>query len=84
MTMAIYGECETRAGRRTVTITGLGSTGCALACDSVNVPLDGEMALWIGAIGPFAVTAIQKNPVQAHAAFKEPLDPRIVEHFTGA
>lgn len=79
--MTIYGECETRGKRLAVTITGLGSSGCALSSDSASdLPL-GEMALWIGAIGPLAAVAMQQDATHASAAFREPLDPRILDHF---
>ena len=39
------------------------------------------MALWIGAIGPLAAIAMQKDATHANASFREPLDPRILEHF---
>jgi hypothetical protein len=80
-TMTIYGECETRGRRLPVTITGLGSAGCALACESHDTLPEGDMALWIGAIGPLAVIAMQKDATHANASFREPLDPRILEHF---
>ena len=79
--MTIYGECEARGQRLAVMISELGQAGCALSSrDDGSVP-DGEMALWIGAIGPLAAIAMQKDAQHASAAFKEPLDPRILDHF---
>lgn len=81
--MTIYGECETRGQRLAVTITGLRSLGCALACESRDILPEGDMALWIGAIGPLPAIAMQKDATHADASFREPLDPRILEHFAG-
>jgi hypothetical protein len=82
--MTIYGECEARGKRLAVTITGLGSSGCALACESEEALPEGDMALWIGAIGPLAAIAMQKDATHADASFREPLDPRILDHFAQA
>ncbi len=79
--MKIYGECETRGRRLAVTITGLGRSGCALVCESDDTVPEGDMALWIGAIGPLAAIAMQKDATHADASFREPLDPRILDHF---
>jgi len=79
--MTIYGECEARGQRLAVTITGLGAAGCALACQGDEPLPDGDVALWIGAIGPLAAIAMQKDANHANAAFRQPLDPRILEHF---
>lgn len=79
--MTIFGECETRGKRTPVTITGLDRGGCALACDDGASLPDGDMALWIGAIGPLAAVAMQQDATHASAAFDEPLDPRILDHF---
>ena len=79
--MTIYGECETRGKRLVVTISELRQSGCALACDGGEALPQGEMALWIGAIGPLAVVAMHKDAGHASAAFKQPLDRRILEHF---
>lgn len=79
--MTIYGECEARGRRLTVKITGLGSSGCALACEGDDILPEGDMALWIGAIGPLAAIAMQEDAKHVSASFREPLDPRILEHF---
>jgi hypothetical protein len=79
--MTIYGECETHGMCLPVTISDLGQSGCALASESADLLPQGEMALWIGAIGPLAAIAMHKDATHASAAFKQPLDPRILEHF---
>jgi hypothetical protein len=79
--MTIFGECETDGRRLPVIITGLDSSGCALACNTRDTLPDGVMALWIGAIGPLIAVAMQKDASHASASFHEPLDPRILDHF---
>jgi len=79
--MTIYGECEMRGRRLAVTITGLERSGCALAFGNNEALPVGDVALWIGAIGPLAAIAMQKDANHANASFREPLDPRILEHF---
>ena len=79
--MKIYGECETSGRRLAVTITGLDRSGCALVCKGHDMVPEGDMALWIGAIGPLAAIAMQKDATHANASFREPLDPRILDHF---
>jgi len=80
--MTIYGECETREKRMAVRITDLGRSGCALSSAGRDMLPDGEMTLWIGAIGPILAIAMQNDASRASAAFKQPLDPRILNHFT--
>ena len=79
--MTILGECEARGQRLAVTITGLGRGGCAIACNEGELLPEGDMALWIGAIGPLAAVAMQQDETHAKAAFDEPLDSRILDHF---
>lgn len=79
--MTIYGECETRGQRLAVTIFDLGRSGCALASEGGDALPEGDAALWIGAIGPLAVVAMKKDETHSSAAFKQPLDPRILDHF---
>jgi hypothetical protein len=81
LAMTIYGECETRGFRLPVTISDLAETGCALESDAAGKLPDGEMALWIGAIGPLAVIAMHKDQSRSIASFKQPLDERIIDHF---
>jgi hypothetical protein len=79
--MTIYGECEARGQRLPVTISQLDGQGCALTSEASHELPQGEMALWIGAIGPLAVIAMQMDANHTNAAFAQPLDPRILEHF---
>jgi len=79
--MTIYGECEVRGGLVPVRITELSQTGCALSSASAVQLPDGELALWIGAIGPVSAIAMHKDASHAHAEFSDPLDMRILNHF---
>lgn len=79
--MTIYGECEVRGGLVPVTITDLSRSGCALSSASADQLPAGELALWIGAIGPLLATAMQLDASHTHAAFRDPLDTRILNHF---
>ena len=86
--MTIYGECETLDRILAVRISELTQAGCDLASsdggDPLGVSIGGDMALWIGAIGPLAATARQRDDTRMMASFKEPLDPRILAHFATA
>ena len=83
--MTLYGECETPDRTLAVRISELTRTGCDLASGKGNDPwtgsVNGDLSLWIGAIGPLAATAMQRDEIHVMAAFKEPLDPRILAHF---
>ncbi len=79
--MAIYGECVGSGTRAQVQISDLAGTGCDLAARIGEAMPDGEFALWIGAMGPFAATATRTDAEHLSAKFREPLDPRIIEHF---
>ncbi len=79
--MTIYGECEARGKRLAVTISDLGRSGCALASDGGHALPEGDMALWIGAIGPLAAIAMKQDANHTSASFKQLLDPRILDHF---
>lgn len=74
----IFGECV-RAGRRAnVRISSLDCDGCEV---SAELPPGCEIALWIGAIGPFVADAVQHQAGHVCVRFKEPIDRRIVDHF---
>ncbi len=83
--MTIYGECEMPGGKLAVRISDLTQAGCDLASSDGDHRLaayaNGDMALWIGAIGPLAATARKRGATRMMASFKEPLDPRILAHF---
>lgn len=80
MTTILYGECIGARESAEVRISDLADGGCDLETDG-SALLDGDFALWIGAIGPFAATAIRRGARHFHVLFKEPLDARIVQHF---
>lgn len=79
--MAIYGECVGAGKRATVKVSGLAPTGCELAAEPADALPDGELSLWIGAIGPLAVIATRRDETHLTAMFSEPLDEKILEHF---
>lgn len=79
--MTIYGECEAQGRRLKVQIRDLAGSGCGIASESGEVPVDGDLSLWIGAIGPLAATAMRLDETHMSALFKEPLDDRILKHF---
>lgn len=81
MSVILYGECVSARETARVRISGLADLGCDLEAES-PAPLDeGDVALWIGAIGPFAATAMRRNSCLLTVRFKEPLDGKIIEHF---
>lgn len=79
--MAIYGECISASGRAPVLVSGLAPNGCDLSSEATAPLLDGDLLLWIGAIGPLAMTAVRKDDRSLSAHFAEPLDDKIVAHF---
>lgn len=78
--MAIYGECIGADTTASVMISGLDDIGCDIFADS-GVPVLGDFALWIGAVGPFPATATPQGDGRSVARFKDPLDRKIVNHF---
>ena len=76
----LYGECVAARESAEVRISDLADRGCDLETDG-SALLDGDFALWIGAIGPFPATATRRDAEHFHVRFKEPLDARIVQHF---
>ncbi|HKX79792.1 MAG TPA: hypothetical protein VJM34_14845 [Novosphingobium sp.] len=82
--MTIDGECVSAARRSPVRIAELARDGCDIVADGVDALPEGEFSLWIGAIGPLEVTGTRKTGASLSATFKEPLDPRILEHFAVA
>jgi hypothetical protein len=79
----IYGECVSGATQAAVTISRLGRYGCDLVLAKSDAALGDELALWIGAIGPLAITAKLGSGRARHltAYFTEPLEPAILAHF---
>ena len=80
--MILYGECVTARETARVRISSLANLGCDLEVEAASAP-DGDVALWIGAIGPVAATAKRVRAGQVAVRFKEPLDGKIIEHFKG-
>lgn len=83
----LYGECVWSGVTRAVRISELTEVDCDLepaseaptGADTAEV--DGDCALWIGAIGPIEVIASRKDANQMAVRFKEPLSDRILLHF---
>lgn len=84
MGIILYGECVSARQSAPVRISGLADLGCDLEADTAAAMPDGDVALWIGAIGPVAATATHRNANRATVRFKEPLDGKIVQHFRTA
>jgi hypothetical protein len=76
----IFGECVSGGTRAPVRISQLGTAECMLALDR-RAKLEGELELWIGAIGPFGITAARGNARTITARFNTPLEPAIINHF---
>ena len=82
----IYGECIAGAAHAAVTISQLCRDGCELVLAAPGLALDGDLALWIGAIGPLAITAYAEargagRGRRLTARFRQPLAPAILAHF---
>ena len=83
----LYGECVWSGMTKPVRISGLTEVDCDLepekgeTAGSETSVVDGDCALWIGAIGPIEVTAWHKEAGQMAVRFKEPLSDRILHHF---
>lgn len=85
MDTILYGECVSAGDIAKVRIHGLADKGCNLETDANTGVYDRvfgtEFSVWIGAIGPFPATAVQKTASSVAVRFKEPLDRRILKHF---
>jgi len=82
----LYGECVGRGTAAPVRIRSLAGFGCDLepqAGPAGGVP-DGDVALWIGAVGPVPAIAERRSGRHVALRFKEPLDARILAHFQSA
>ncbi|AXB75725.1 hypothetical protein [Novosphingobium sp. P6W] len=84
MTMILYGECVSARSKAHVRICELADEGCDLETDAPQGMFDADFSLWIGAMGPFAATATQRNARRIAVRFKEPLDGKILRHFNAA
>lgn len=81
MATILYGECIGTRTSAEVRISELADHSCDLETDGAAAVTDGDVSLWIGAIGPFPATATRKDESHLALRFKEPLDDRILEHF---
>lgn len=81
MAHTLYGECIGPRQTTAVRISDLADQGCDLETDGVAPVNEGEVSLWIGAMGPFPGTATRKSRCHLALRFKEPLDGRILKHF---
>ena len=81
METILYGECIGTRESAEVRILALAHLGCDLETQGGAAMTDGDVALWIGAIGPLSATATRKGESHLALRFKEPLDGRILEHF---
>jgi hypothetical protein len=77
----IYGECVSETAQTQVTISQLAPHGCRFLARAGSGLADGELALWIGAIGPLPIVASRDGSNTFTARFKQPLEPAIIEHF---
>jgi hypothetical protein len=80
--MTIYGECIGTRDRTPVTISHLGGEGCDFEVDQRESAIERLLDLWIGAIGPLPVEAEESGIGRYRARFREPLDERIIAHFS--
>lgn len=81
MGQVLYGECVRSGEAMAVRILDLACIGCAVETDASSVDLEGELTVWIGAVGPFAATATRRDARHHSLRFAQPLDDQIVHHF---
>lgn len=81
MVTILYGECVGPRASTAVRISELAGQGCDLETDGAATVTDGEVSLWIGAVGPIPAKAIRKDACHASLRFSSPLDPAILHHF---
>lgn len=77
----LYGDCLDQRGSNPVRITSLGSTSCTLGEETPGALSEGNMELWIGAIGPLPAIGTRSVQGDVFAHFTAPLDSRIIAHF---
>lgn len=82
MNMPLHGECIGPVETVQVVVSDLKSDGCELVALSGQLCGPGAFSLWIGAIGPLAVTLTGQSGTAIHARFEQLLDNRIVKHFS--
>jgi hypothetical protein len=76
----IYGECVCGGAHAPATISDLAPDHCCVALETREQP-QGELELWLGAVGPIVATADEAHGKQFTARFKKPLEPEIIAHF---
>ena len=81
MEKVVYGECVSLHETAQVRISRLADVGCDLEMDDGAALGGDDVALWIGAVGPFAATAHSRSARCLSVRFKQPLDRKIVAHF---
>ncbi|WP_395330812.1 hypothetical protein WBP06_00645 [Novosphingobium sp. BL-8H] len=81
MGQVLYGECVRSGEAMAVRILDLARIGCAVETDACAMDLEGELTVWIGAMGPFAATATRSDDRHHALLFAQPLDDQIVHHF---
>lgn len=79
--MDLYGECVCGSVHAPVTISRLGRHSCRVSTEQRAAALKGDLALWIGAIGPLPITVASVVGSVFTARFVEPLAPAILAHF---
>lgn len=82
--MPISGECVWQGRNLRVSVSELNAEGCDLAFEPDSLAGDGELALWLGAVGPLPAHATRRDAEHMTARFSEPLDERILNHFAAA
>ncbi|MDD3798665.1 MAG: hypothetical protein PHE36_05750 [Novosphingobium sp.] len=79
--MPIPSECIVESRKIDTLVSELASDGCDIRAASDIKVLEGNLSLWIGAIGPIDIAAARQDEDVLHVRFRQPLDPRIIAHF---
>jgi hypothetical protein len=84
--MPIFGECHSKGAVAAVLIERLERAGCSVFENASEMPVDGDVDLWIGAVGPFPAKATDGGATGGRVSlrFLNELDERIVNHFASA
>lgn len=81
MAKFLYGDCVADRDSAQVRISELMGAGCELQTVAATTPLEGDVALWIGAVGPIEAIAVRRDREHVSLRFKEPLSSEILYHF---
>ncbi|WP_189619294.1 hypothetical protein [Novosphingobium colocasiae] len=81
MAKVLYGDCVADRDSAQVRISELAGAGCELRTVAASSPIEGDVALWIGAVGPIEATAVRRDREHVSLRFKEPLSSEILYHF---